>query len=464
MTFTKNKLCALLLTAVMTLSGCSNSFSSKKETAYKINSTKDYKMTDASVINPYIGFVCDATNPALVGDNSLVYIDVSFKEFQPQSPDSYAFEAIDASNNIALWKEQGKHAVLRFICDSPSAESHSDIPDWLMELTGDGTYYSTSYGSGYSPNYSNETFISYHQKAVKALAEHYDDGFVAYVQLGSLGHWGEWYVNTAEGVPVLPVTDVRHKYISHYVQAFENAKLVMFHPFAHANAYKTGLLNNMLGSESDTRKWLDQIQNGGVYAQTGEETALVPMSNFWNNAPSGAEFTGSVSMQSVITRQLNKTVDFIKEAHTSFIGPNSPLSMGTENATVQKAIEKIRQATGYRLGITRVTVTQQEDFEHMEIILQWKNSGVAPVYFDLPVGLYIRTNNQFKKIADVNIDLRELMPDSTAKSQTIIPESSVQNTDALYVGVTDNNTGKVSVNLISDQNSIDCYTEIYRFK
>ncbi len=464
MKFTKGKLCTFLLVATLLLNGCSNSFSSKKETAYKINSTTNYKMTDSSVINPYIGFVCDATNPALVGDNSLVYIDVTFRELQPQSPDSYSFDSIDSSNNVAMWKEQGKHAVLRFICDSPSAESHSDIPDWLMSLTGDGTYYSTSYGSGYSPDYNNETFINHHKKAVEALAEHYDDGFVAYVQLGSIGHWGEWYVNTAEGVPVLPVTDVRHKYISHYVQAFENAKLVMFNPFAHAQAYKTGLHNNMLGSEADTREWLDLIQTGGAYTQTGEETALVPMSNFWHNAPSGAEFTGSVPIQSVVTGQLNKTLDFIKESHTSFIGPNSPLSLGTENAAIQKAIEKFRSVVGYRLGITRVTITQQENFEHMEIILQWENSGVAPVYFDLPVGLYVRTNNEFKKIADVNVDLKELMPDSTVTSQTIIPESSVLNADSLYVGITDGSTGKISVKLISEQNSIDNYTEIYKFK
>ena len=461
--FTKGKLCTLLLTATLLLSGCSGSFSSKKETVYKINSTTNYQMTDSPVINPYMGFVCDATNPALVGDNSLVYIDITFKELQSQSPDSYSFESIDSSNNVAMWKEQGKHAVLRFICDSPSAESHSDIPDWLMSLTGDGTYYSTSYGSGYSPDYNNETFISYHKKAIEALAEHYDDGFVAYVQLGSLGHWGEWYVNTAEGVPLLPVTDVRHKYISHYVQAFENAKLVMFQPFAHAKAYTTGLHNSMLGSENHTREWLDHIQNGGAYTQTGEETALIPMDTFWHNAPSGAEITGSVSVQTVCTKQLNSTLDFLRKSHTSFIGPNSPLLLETENTTIQKAIDKFRQTIGYRLGITRVSVTQQENFEHMEIALQWKNDGVAPVYFDLPVGLYIRTDNEFKKIADVNIDLKELIPDNTLTSQTIIPESSVQNTDALYVGITDGNTGKVSVKLVSEQNSIDNYTEIFKF-
>ena len=35
----------------------------------------------------------------------------------------------------------GKHAVLRFVCDFPEDETHSDIPDWLMSKTGDGVYY-----------------------------------------------------------------------------------------------------------------------------------------------------------------------------------------------------------------------------------------------------------------------------------------------------------------------------------
>ena len=64
------------------------------------------------------------------------------------------------------WKTEGKHAVLRFVCDIPDDNlMHKDIPDWLFDLTGDGTFYDTSYGKGYSPNYGSEIFIKYHEAA-----------------------------------------------------------------------------------------------------------------------------------------------------------------------------------------------------------------------------------------------------------------------------------------------------------
>lgn len=114
-----------------------------------------------------------------------MYIDITFRELQPESPDKFDFETIAEKNNIERWKMEGKHAVLRFVCDIPDDNMmHKDIPDWLFDLTGDGTFYDTSYGKGYSPNYGSEIFIKYHEAAVRALGEYFSDGFVSYVELG----------------------------------------------------------------------------------------------------------------------------------------------------------------------------------------------------------------------------------------------------------------------------------------
>ncbi len=84
---------------------------------------------------------------------------------------------------------------------SARREPHRDIPDWLYEKTKDGKDYDISYGKGYSPNYANRVFTEAHAKAVAALGKRFgQDTFFSYVELGSLGHWGEWHIKTGEGL------------------------------------------------------------------------------------------------------------------------------------------------------------------------------------------------------------------------------------------------------------------------
>lgn len=72
-----------------------------------------------------------------------------------------------------------------------------DIPEWLYEKTDQaGTWYDVEFGKGFSPDYNKEQFIAYHRKAVEAMGEHWgQDGLISYIELGDLGHWGEWHVN-----------------------------------------------------------------------------------------------------------------------------------------------------------------------------------------------------------------------------------------------------------------------------
>lgn len=106
---------------------------------------------------------------------------------------------------------RGKHLVLRFICDDPGDESHTDIPDWLYRETGkDGDWYDNDYGKGFAPDYSNTTMIRRHTQAVKAMGERWgSDPLISYIELGSLGHWGEWHVNYGAGIRRLPLEEVR---------------------------------------------------------------------------------------------------------------------------------------------------------------------------------------------------------------------------------------------------------------
>ncbi len=107
-----------------------------------------------------------------------------------------------------------------------------DIPKWLYEKTGgDGTWYEGAYGKGFAPDYNNELLIRYHSLAVQAMGEHLGkDGLIAFVELGSLGHWGEWHVNygtghqtDAKGVGEKPVCNALAGSFSRSIFPYEKA-------------------------------------------------------------------------------------------------------------------------------------------------------------------------------------------------------------------------------------------------
>ena len=148
-----------------------------------------YKESQEHFYNPLIGFAPQSAYEDIIGKNTLVYIDVHWRDFEPEEG-VYDFEAIEKYSHVSKWRGEGKHAVLRFICDTPKEKESMDIPDWLYEkIEGDGYHYDKEGQRGFSPQYNNEIFIEYHDKAIRKLAEFFNkDTFLSYVQLGSLGH------------------------------------------------------------------------------------------------------------------------------------------------------------------------------------------------------------------------------------------------------------------------------------
>lgn len=259
--------------------------------------TRQYVPSEECFGNPLMGYAPCAWRETVGEDVSLLYVDVTWRELEPEKG-RFDWEAIEEENQFARWKSQGKHLVFRLVCDIPGEETHLDIPDWLYEETGDGSWYDMEYGRGYSPNYENETLIRYHKIAVEKMGERWgQDGFLAYIELGSLGHWGEWHVNYQRGIKRIPGERIRRRYVEPWKTAFPNSMLLMRRPFPEAESYGTGLYNDMAGDGESTREWLDWIEEGGTYSQPRQEEELVPMKDFWKQAPVGGELTSGIPMK-----------------------------------------------------------------------------------------------------------------------------------------------------------------------
>lgn len=375
---------------------------------------KQYKESQAAFGNPLMGYVPSAWYNEVSEDISLLYMDITWAELEPEEG-VYNWASIDEENQISRWRKEGKHLVFRFVCDIPGEEAHMDIPEWLYEKSGKaGKWYDGEYGKGFAPDYNNPTIISCHEQAVKALGEHFgQDGLISYVELGSLGHWGEWHVNYSEGIQRIPREAVRDKYILPWTEAFPDARILMRRPFASAERYGFGLYNDMTGQPEATQSWFDWINNGGEYDQTGEKNVIVPMKDFWKTAPSGGEFTSSLSMEEMLDTNLSGTVEMIREAHTTFLGPKIP----DENYV--DGYKEVLKNMGYRLWISMAELKNTAKGSRLK--LTWENSGVAPMYKEWPVYVYIEDESgKLVEKSRISIKISSLFPGEKATTLTAL--------------------------------------------
>ncbi len=339
------------------------------------------------LVNPYMGFVANADYDLLAEKTSLVYVNLTFREVEPQEG-VFAWEDIRERFLLDRWKAEGKRVVLRFVCDIPGAEAHLDIPDWLYEKTGDGTLYDCSYGKGYAPNYENPVLIEAHEKAILALGSEFGlDDFVAYVEVGSIGHWGEWHVNFEEGIPRLPSEEVCRGYVDPYVEAFPYATLLMRRTFSEVSQYGMGVYNDMAGDPEETHAWLSQLETGGEYKEPAKPHPLTSFPEIWKKQPVGGEFTSGRSMEEMLQTDLAKTLQLLEESHMTFIGPMIPEL--AEQALYQEGVDEVLKRIGYRIGVRRAIVAENPISGVDYVWLTIDNKGTAPLYAEWEPYLYL---------------------------------------------------------------------------
>ena len=403
-----------------------------------------FEATDEVFGNPVTGYAPRAEYDEVPQDVTLLYVDVTWREWEPERG-VYDRQAVAQENQLDRWRAEGRHIVLRFVCDLPGDQAHRDIPDWLFEECG-GQDYDMEYGKGCSPHYDDARMVAYHAQAVQALGEWLGgDGFVAYVELGSLGHWGEWHVNRSAGIEPLPEEAVRDAYVEPWLAAFPHAKLLMRRPFNIASREGLGVYNDMTGEPEDTEEWLDWLAHGGAYTQTGEENALAAMPQVWKGAPVGGEFTSSIPMGELIGSQLARTLALMERSHVTFLGPKT----AKEEDGVQGR-SAVLGAMGYRLGVTQARLRAAQGGTMLE--LRWQNTGAAPLYWDWPVRVSVYDRRgALLETADVEIALSQLLPGMSMATQTLLTADGLSRRDragcTVALGIIDPLTGEPAVRL-----------------
>lgn len=384
---------------------------------YDLTAEADFTYDEEVSDLPLIGYAPSAEED-LAEEANLVFINMTWAEWEPMEGE-YNIAGLEEKYQLDRWRAAGKHAVLRFVCDRPGDETHMDIPQWLYERTGDGVFYDTGYGKGYCPDYTNEEFIAAHQDALRALGEYFSqDTFLAYVELGSLGHWGEWHTLHEEGLPAMPDIETCWQYANHYSDSFVNARLLMRRNYVIATDGNMGLYNDMVGHAADTQEWLDWQADGGYYELPDGQLPYEPVEEIWNTAPVGGEFTGSIPMEQILTEDLEQTLSYIEQSHMTFLGPNTPL----EDEGLEEGRDAVEKLLGYRYWISHMSVDINYMEQSFEITLTWENSGAAPMYFEWPVMMYVYDKDGGQRYWEsIDLSLTELTPGSSITTTNSFP-------------------------------------------
>lgn len=340
-------------------------------------SVEDINFEESSeyINNPYMGFVRWANDTEETNmDFSLVYVNILWDEIEKEEG-QYDFDFLESKYNFDYWRSQNKKAIFRVVLDRPQDDVHKNIPDWLYEKTKDGKFYDVSYGKGYCPDYSNVALQEAHQKLIEALATKYvDDDFLAFIELGSIGHWGEWHISDEVGLS-LDLNEC-YKYVKQYIDAFPNTKLLMRRPFEIAKENNLGLYNDSWCRQDETKRFIDWINNGGDYE--GIENALLPMPNVWKVSPIGGEISSLIDREKALSN-IDEIINDFKSCHVTFVGPGNWLCEDLNEEQIENENE-IAKSLGYRLYISSVYKETFKDYENITLSLD--NAGVAPLYYD----------------------------------------------------------------------------------
>jgi len=398
--------------------------------------TYTFEKTGITPANPMTGFAPMAQDDAADGENTLVYVGVTWRELEPEEG-GIDFAAFEEKYRLQHFREAGKKIVFRFVMDVPGDEEHMDIPDWLYEKTGDGTFYSCEYGKGYSPNYSHPVLRNAYARTIAALGKEYGgDHFFCFIEMGTIGHWGEWHVNTAAGIRPMPGAKICKEYITAFENAFPNAKILTRRPYALAG--DAGVYNDVTGNAEATAEWLGWIQNGGAFTEGEEDLPYRACGEIWKTAPVGGEMTSAIQMEQMLGEDLEETLRMIRESHMTFLGPKFPEGDS-------EAVEKIRSSLGYRYGVSKVTVKKKWLSRKTVLTAEVFNDGAAPMYEDWKLCVYIESEAKITRV-ETDADLRSI---SGGKSQSVRVELSEPLADdaRIRVGIEDPESGKPAVYL-----------------
>ena len=245
------------------------------------------------------------------------------------------------------------------------------------------------------------------ERLIDALGKRYNNNpQVAFIQLGLLGHWGEWH--TYPQPDLEPSSETRKRVIIAYHKAFPNKQLMVRTADGYAGTQDwIGFHDDMFPEDTDNGK--DWSFLAKMRRQNREQN--------WHRAVVGGEMVPGQADRWLLDA-FDTTRQMTRAAHFSWVGPycpamTNPRSLGDRADLFRKRSESLVRLMGYDFRLTAIrhfkTVKPISPFP---IAIQVKNIGVAPFYYPWRVAIALRDGDgNVAALFETKWDIRGWQPE-----------------------------------------------------
>ena len=345
------------------------------------------KVIDDVLYNPGMGFT---TMRAFDGDvpgyprSTLSYWRWYWEEIEPENG-AFRWDVIDGTLETA--RSRGQRVAIRLM----PANGDLGAPRWYRDLGVAGFEYVPEANVGsekknWMPDHNDPNYLKYMGRLVENFGRRYDGHpDVDHVDIGSLGHWGEWHFAFVKPRPTVR-PEVRRALVDIYLDHFKKTPLVMLigggEDLAYAVSRGAGWRAGCLGDLGYWGPHWNHMKDR--YQQALDEAGA---NEAWRRAPVALEACGVMQKWA----DEGYDVEFIfNEALrwrcSIFNNKSSPIPPRWWGAT-----ERFLKRMGYRLVLRHVThPLKVRAGEGLRIDSEWENVGVAPPYRGYVIALELR--------------------------------------------------------------------------
>ena len=337
---------------------------------------------------------------------SVVYLRVLWNDVEPREGE-FRWDIFDSV--ARNWIKAGKQIAFRIICCN---QTENATPDWVREAGAKGVWFPPYYkgiaaADRWEPTYDDPVFLEKLTNFLKAFAARYDgDPSVAFVDIGSLGLYGEGHTGRTAKLSREETLRIARLHIELHKKLLPNTYLVLSDDAAGSNSKEADL------------PFLKYMREQGIGLR--DDSIMCSQYGWWHDhwgplfAPTLPVIleTGHIVMCAERGNWRKERILECVEKHQAsyFTFHGFPEDFRESHAA---EIAAVNRRIGYRLMPLSVEFPNEVAMgEPVEIAAEWVNKGVAPC---LPGGfvswaLVDAKGNVCWSFTDEKFDVRTLEP------------------------------------------------------